>query len=123
MPNTDLYNPIESVNGQPVRSPSVFQYNLKDVSSSDAGRTEDAQMHKKRIAQKVTIQLAWNNIETDDASAIMNAFNPEYIEVTYLDLLAGGYITKTFYVGDRAAPMYNNRLGLWSNVAFNIIEQ
>lgn len=119
----DLYNPIESVDGQPVRSPSVFQYNLKDVSSSDAGRTEDALMHKKRIAQKVTIQLAWNNIETDDASAIMNAFNPEYVEVTYLDLLAGGYITKTFYVGDRAAPMYNNRLGLWSNVAFNIIEQ
>jgi hypothetical protein len=119
----DEYNPLELVGGQYVRSPSVYNYNLKDVSAADAGRTEDALMHKKRIAQKVTIQLAWNNISTDDASAIMNAFNDEYIEICYLDLLAGAYLTKVFYVGDRAVPAYNARLGLWSNVAFNIIER
>ena len=119
----DIHNPIETVDGQYVRSPSVYQYNLKDVSSSDAGRTEDALMHKNRIAQKVTLSLAWNNISTTDASEIMNAFNPEYVTVSYLDLLAGGYVTKRFYVGDRAAPMYNGKLGLWSNVSFNLIEQ
>lgn len=123
MPNTDLYNPIESVDGVAVRSPSIYTWNQKDVSAADAGRTEDALMHKKRIAKKVTIQLAWNNITTEDASTILTAFDPEYISVCYLDPKAGGYVTKTFYVGDRATPMYNNKVGIWSNVAFNIIEQ
>lgn len=120
---TDLYNPIVSVDGVAVRSPSVYQWSLQDVSSPDAGRTEDALMHKKRIAQKVKIQLAWNNIRIEDASTILNAFDKEYLEIVYLDPKAGGYLTKTFYVGDRAAPMYNNTCNVWSNVAFNIIEQ
>ena len=118
-----LYNPISSVDGHQVRTPSSFQWSLQDVSDPDSGRTEDALMHKMRIAQKVKIQLAWQNISTEDASSILTAFDPEYIEVEYLDPKAGGYVSKTFYVGDRSAPMYNNVLGVWSNVAFNIIEQ
>lgn len=123
MAETDIYNPIKSVNGSPVRSPSVYQVDINDVSDSDAGRTEDALMHKNRIAQKRKITLAWNAISTADASAILQAFNPEYISVEYLDPMVGGFVTKTFYVGDRSAPAYSTRLGLWSNVGFNIIER
>lgn len=121
--NPDTYNPIENVGGVFVRSPSAFQWSLQDISSPDAGRTEDGLMHKDRIGQKVKIQLSWNNIPTSDASAILTAFNPEYVEIKYLDPMAGDYLTKTFYVGDRSAPMYNATVGLWSNVSFNIIEQ
>lgn len=119
------YNPILSVDGNPVRPPSVYSWSLQDVSDPDAGRTEDALMHKLRIGQKVKIQLAWNNISTTETSPILTAFNKEYVDVEYLDPMVGGYVTKTFYVGDRSTPMYNNTIygGLWSNVAFNIIEQ
>ena len=117
------YNPIMSVDGVSVRPPSSYQWSLQDVSEPDAGRTEDALMHKLLITQKVKLQLAWQNITTADASAILTAFNKEYLSVEYLDPMAGGYVTKTFYVGDRSAPMYNNTVGVWSNVAFNIIEQ
>lgn len=119
------YNPIVSVDGHTVRPPSTYQWSLQDVSDPDAGRTEDALMHKLRKAQKVKLQLAWQNISTEEASPILTAFNPEYVEVEYLDPMVGGYVTKTFYVGDRSVPMYNNTIygGLWSNVAFNIIEQ
>jgi len=121
----ERYNPIVSVDGVAVRPPSGYQWSLQDVSEPDAGRTEDALMHKLRITQKVKLQLSWNNIKTEDASAILTAFNPEYITVEYLDPKAGGYLTKRFYVGDRSAPMYNNTIygGVWSNVSFNIIEQ
>jgi len=119
------YNPIVSVDGVAVRPPSGYQWSLQDVSDPDAGRTEDALMHKLRITQKVKLQLSWNNLTTEQASPILTAFQPEYVEVEYLDPLVGGYVTKTFYVGDRSAPMYNNTLygGVWSNISFNIIEQ
>lgn len=117
------YNPIQSVGGVEVPCPSSYEWKLSDVSAADAGRTEDAKMHKLRIAQKVHLELAWQNISTAKASIILNAFNPEYINVTYLDPKSNAYLTKRFYVGDRSVPSYNVRLGIWSNVAFNIIEQ
>lgn len=118
-----MANPIASVDGVAVRCPSKYQYDLQDVSASDAGRTEAVTMDKKRIGQCVKLELAWNNISTDVASQILRAFNPEYIQVRYLDLMTGGYRTSEFYVGDRTSPMYNATLDIWENLSFNIIER
>lgn len=118
-----MANPITSVDGVAVPCPSKYQYDLQDISDSDAGRTEDTKMHKKRIGQCVKIELAWNYVTTAQLSTILQAFNPEYISVRYLDGLNGAYRTSEFYVGDRTAPMYNADRGLWENVSFNIIER
>lgn len=118
-----MANPIASVGGNAVKCPSVYQYELYDVSDADAGRTEDTKMDKKRIGQCVKIQLAWNNLTTAEVSRILTAFNPEYIQVRYLDAMRGTYRTSEFYVGDRTAPLYNAEMDLWENVAFNIIER
>ena len=121
----DQYNPIQTVGSNSnIPCPSSYQWKLSDVSASDAGRTEDAKMHKMKIAQKVHLELSWQNVSTAQASTILTAFNvSEYFSVTYLDPMNGGFLTKTFYVGDRSAPAYNTRKGIWSNVSFNIIEQ
>lgn len=116
-------NPIISVNGAAVKCPSSYKYTLSDVSASDAGRTEDGVMHKKRIGQLVKLEIAWNNVTTEEAAAILTAFNPEYVNVRYLDAKSGSFQTREFYVGDRSAPLYNATLGLWSNISFNIIER
>lgn len=118
-----LVNPIKTVNGQAIRCPSSYLWKLEDVSASDAWRTEDTKMHKKRIGQIVGLELAWQNIPTADVSAILQAFNPEYIEVCYLDAMSGDFKTSEFYVGNRSTPLYNATKGLWSNVSFNIIER
>lgn len=123
MPN-QTYNPIRSVGGATVPCPSSYQWQESDVSSADAGRTEDGLMHKELISRKISIELGWQNISTADASTILNAFTAsEYLSITYLDPKANSFQTKTFYVGDRTAPAYNTRLGIWSNVSFNIIER
>jgi len=118
-----MANPIQSVNGVAVRCPSSYQYDLQDISAADAGRTEDTNMDKMRIGQCVKLELAWNGIRTADVSAILRAFNAEYITVTYLDALDGGFRTSEFYVGDRTTPAYSTELNLWNNVSFNIIER
>ena len=124
MPN-QAYNPIQSVGAYTnIPCPSSFQWKESDVSASDAGRTEDAKMHKMMIAKKVHLELAWQNVTTAEASTILQAFTAsEYFNVNYLDPKANAYLTKTFYVGDRTAPAYNTLKGIWSNVSFNIIEQ
>lgn len=123
MKNITEYNPIRSVNGKSVKCPSSYVYKLEDVSASDAGRTEDMLMHKKRIGQLVGLELSWQNITTEEASAILKAFDPEYIEVCYVDAKQGKYVTSEFYVGNRSAPMYNCVKGLWSNLSFSLTER
>lgn len=114
-------NPIRAVDGKQVACPASYQWKLEDVSSPDAGRSENGTMHKERIGQTVKIELSWNGVTTEEASAILKAFNPEYILVEYLDPMYGDYVTKEFYVGNRSAPMYNAAKNLWQNVSFNII--
>lgn len=117
------WNPIRSVDGKAVECPSTYVWKLEDISGSDAGRTEDAVMHKNRIGQIVGLELSWQNIKTPTVSELLQAFNPEYIMVCYLDALEGKYITSEFYVGNRSAPMYNASNGLWSNLSFNLIKR
>lgn len=112
------------VNGVDVPTPSRFGWSLQDVSSSDAGRTQDGIMHKNRIAQKEKIQLEWAYPKPDVASRVLQAFNTEYFQVTYKSPLTNSTVTKTFYRGDAQAPTYwwcNG--GLFENITFDIIER
>ena len=117
-------NPLKSVGGISLKPPDAedgYKWDLEDVSASDAGRTEDVKMQKKRIGQVDAISLKWSGLTTAEISAILKAFNPEYITVEYLSPLEGGFVTKEFYVGNRSAPMYSSALNLWENVTFKII--
>lgn len=116
-------NPLRSVDGEAVIPPTTYLWKLEDVSESDAGRTEDVKMHKKRIGQVVGLELSWEYVSIADAADILQQFNPEYINVCYLDAMAGKFVTKEFYVGNRNAPMFNATEGLWESISFNIIER
>lgn len=117
------YNPIRTVDGVAVKCPSAYKWKLEDLSASDAGRTESTVMDKKRIGQIVGVELSWNKVSISDASTILKMFNPEYVEVCYLDAMEGKFVTTVFYVGERSAPLYNAELGLWDNISFNLIER
>ncbi len=114
-----------SVNGVKVKDPSSFTWGLQDVSDSSAGRTQDTIMHKNRVGQKRKLSLAWNNPTKEETAAILQAFNPEYIDVTYPDSMTGQDETRTFYVGDRTAQIraWTVNYKRYSQVAFDIIER
>ncbi len=114
-----------TVDGVMIKTPSAFSWGLQDVSDPASGRTLDALMHKNRIAQKRKISLAWNHPTPQEASDILQAFNPEYVRVRYPDTLSGKNETRTFYVGDRSAPMkiWNVRNKRYSQISFDIIER
>lgn len=105
------------------KAPAMYRYQLSDVSKPNAGRTEDMNMNKMRIGQAIRLDLSWKYVRTDEVSEILTAFNPEYVQVEYLDAKAGMYLTKIFYVGDRSTPMYNATSGLWEDVSFGIIQR
>lgn len=119
------------INGQAISpDPSSMEWGLQDISASDAGRVQDAgnTMYKMRTSQKVKLNLTWTMPTAAQASAILQAVNPEYFTATYFDPMANAFQTKTFYVGDRSAPMKWYNLGgiqgtRYSTLSFDIIER
>ena len=113
------------VNGAEAPPPSKFVWGLIDVSDSNSGRTQDTIMHKNRVGQKRQIQLAWSGTDPRKTAQILQMFNPEYVSVKYWDAMGGEYQTRTFYVGDRSAPVTIWTVGkkIYESVSFNIIEQ
>ena len=93
------------IDGQRMPCPSAYEWGLQDVSAGESGRTDDALMHKNRVAQKRKLKLEWVGKDWETTARIMQAVNPEYISVRYPDMLSGVYETRTFYVGDRTAPV------------------
>ena len=78
------------VDGVAMPCPSSFTWGLQDISASESGRTDDTTMHKNRVGQKRKLSVGWNGPDWDTACKIIQAVNPEYIQVTYPDLLCWG---------------------------------
>lgn len=115
---------VFKVNGVNCPTPSSFGWSLQDVSAADSGRTQDAVMHKNRVAQKEKIQLSWNAPDNIKASQILQMFQDEYFDLTYRSPLTNTIVTKTFYRGDANAATYwwhNN--GLFETISFDVIER
>lgn len=118
-------NPIKSVDGVSIRAPDAedgYMWEIEDV-SKDGGRTEDVTMHKNRIGQARALTLKWSGLSLAEGSAILKAFNPEYVDVTYLDPMEGELVTKTFYTGNRRSTLYSAALGKWKEISFKITTQ
>lgn len=112
------------VDGVEMPCPSSFSWGLQDISASESGRTDDTIMHKNRVGQKRKIALQWNVKDRKTTAFILQSFNPEYISVTYPDAMSGTDETRTFYVGDRTAPVKYWWVGkqLYGSISFDIIE-
>lgn len=116
-------NPIQSVGGTTVPVPSVYDFDVGDVSDSDAGRNEAGKMFKNMIGSCAKIELSWNNVSLSDGATILSAFQNEYFSMTFFDGVKNAYRTASFYRGDISAKMYSYKLGIWSSISFNVIER
>lgn len=114
-------------NGVAVKSPSVFQWDIMDLSSEESGRsTNDGYMNKDIVAIKRKLHCTWNNPNKDEVSHILQLVTGKpYIRVKYPDSLSGKMETREFTVGDRTTPMkiwtINNKR--YSALSFNLIER
>ena len=115
-----------------IPNPTNIGFGINDISSSDAGRTNDAAatMHKNRITTKRTIKLTWSNLDGPDTASVLQAFAPEYVWVRYVDPEEYAYVVRQFYVGDRSSdvshyvPTAQFTIGgvVYKSITFNIIE-
>ena len=109
------------INGVQIHEPQEMMVRIQDV-DFDSGRTADGTMHRNRVNVKRKIELKFPPMSTQEISKVLKAVDGESFTVTYLDPYDGAEATRTFYSGDREAPVYNFALNIWKSCSFNLIE-
>ena len=114
------------VNNVDMPCPSKCDIGYQDISAPDSGRTLDGLMWANKIGQKVKLELEWLGVSDEDAATILQAFDPEYFNITYRDAKTNSIVTKNFYAGDRKATTYwwsDDDEMTFSNITLNVIER
>lgn len=115
-----------------VPNPTSIKFSYNDISSDDAGRTNDANvtMHKNMIARKRTIAVTWNNLDGAKTKTVLRAFRPEYVYVRYFEPEDNSYAIRKFYMGNKSVDLshynptasYNIGGVTYKTISFNLIE-
>jgi hypothetical protein len=108
------------VNGVDIADPSSLQVDIMDLDGT-TNRNAKGDLVRDRIAVKRKISLEWPALTPTQISTLLKAVQNVFFTCTYPDPVEGIDQTKTFYVGDRSAPLYKK--GLWESLKMDFIEK
>lgn len=111
------------INGVNITSPKAFSVTINDIDKDTTTRTADGKLHRDRLTVKRTLSLQFPPLTNSQISTLLNAMSSTFFTCNYPDPMVGGNTTKTFYVGNRTAPLFNYNTSLWESVSFELIEQ
>lgn len=111
------------INGAVVPTPKAMSISINDI-DAETGRNANGTIVRDRVAVKRKIECEWGMLTQDEMQTLLNAVTPVFFSVKYIDPQSGT-TTKTMYVGDRTAPVYNfnNKFKPWSSLKMNFIEK
>lgn len=103
--------------------PSSYTWGKKDISSPKAGRTTSMNMKKMLLGKARTLDLAWKARSYADIAKVFQAFDYEYLWLTYVDALTGTAQRKHFYTGDFSSTSFRaTRGGIWEVASLQLIQ-
>ena len=115
---------ILTIAGVDVKNPSVFQVDLQDI-DKESERNANGTMQRTRVAVKRKLTVEWGPLSNSEISKILKSVSDVFFTVKYPDPELGGITTKTFYTGDRSAPVLRVNKGVtrWEGLKTNLVER
>lgn len=110
------------INGVAVKTPSSCQIDIADI-DGESHRNARGDTFRDRLAVKRKLNLEWKGLTDAEIKVLLQSVKDIFFTVEYPDPMEGGLITKTFYVGDRNAPIYNYKLRIWESLSMNFVEK
>lgn len=113
---------INGVNMLPYIVQNGIKWQRNDIDGTNAGRTMDGTMHRERVTSKVRLDVTCLPLSSENASIVLNAIYPEYVEVEYTDPMYGPSI-KQMYSNNNPATYVDTVTDLWEGITFPLIER
>lgn len=103
-----------------------FKWQRNDVDSNETGRTLDGTLQRTRVATKVRLDITCRPLLADEASTVLTAIMPVWVEVSYHDPQLGMTTTKTMYSNNNPASYCIRQPDgkeYWNGITFPLIEK
>lgn len=103
-----------------------LKWSRNDIDAADSGRdTQDGLMHRARVAIKIRLDCTCRPMTLAEASTVLTAIKPEWLDVQYTDPMDGSTQTKKMYSNNIPAQfiIMQNTTQWWTGIAFPLIEQ
>ena len=103
--------------------PASYSCALKELLSSDSGRTEDTTYNKMRLGKYIEISVSYRSMNSDNLAVLLNNFSDEYVTICYFDPKKNAYRIDEFYLGETSVPLYNGELGFWDSFSLTLSQR
>ena len=116
---------IDGVDMLPYIAHQGIKWQRNDLDSSTAGRTLDGVLHRGRIATKIRLDITCRPLKSTEASVVLNAIYPEFVQVEYTDPMYG-VVTKTMYANNNPAThmlLQEDGVEWWNGITFPLVEK
>ena len=102
-----------------------LKWSRNDIDAAGSGRTQDGNLHRNRVAIKVRLDCTCKPLEQTDATIVLTAIKPQWLEVQYFDPQEGSVQTKKMYSNNIPATfaIQHGTKQYWTGIAFPLIEQ
>ena len=97
-----------------------------DIESSSAGRdTQDGIMHRARVGIAIRLDCKCRPLLLEEASTVLQAIRPVWLQVRYLDPEQGALRTCQMYSNNIPATFLfmRNNTNYWEGIEFPLIEK
>lgn len=117
---------VNGVNLIPYIAYGGVKWQRSDIDGPNAGRALDGDIIRDRVATKIRVDVTCRPLYLHEASIVLSAIMPEFVNVIYTDPQAGGVVEKTMYSNNNPAQfLMKDRAGreMWSGITFPLIER
>lgn len=95
------------INGIDVSVPTSISYTYSQLDGEATTRDVAGTMHRDRIAQKITLSISWDGLQTaNSVREILNAIDPPSFKVIYYHPKFGWRSDEFYAGGDAKADVY-----------------
>lgn len=112
------------INGVKMPTPSSFSVDIQDI-DGESERVASGDLFRERVAVKRKLSIEYPPLSMEESSKVLKSVSDVFFSVEYPDPMAGEFVTKTFYVGDRSIAVLSFINGelKWDGLKFNFIER
>lgn len=102
-----------------------LKWSRNDIDASDAGRDQSGKLHRARVGLKVRLDGTCKPLTAAEASVVLQAIKPEWLQVQYFDVQEGTNLTKKMYSNNIPATflVQKGATQYWDGIAFPLIEE
>lgn len=113
---------IDGVDIMPYIAQKGIKWQRRDINGQNATQTMDGTTHRSRIATKYDLHITCMPLPTEKSKIVLNAINPEYVEIETIDPRLG-HVYKTMFVETVPAVYMDTETDLWEGIVFLLKER